>query len=320
MLLSIRGLCHLLGAATLASTALAGCTPASPFRYSALVPAARPISWDGKAAKDGTARIEGSIAKGSVVENETPILHDTAVWVPHTTIEANAALAVGPGVEVGGRFAYSSFDWSDPSALGTMPMPKHPAITGYGPELRATIPLDPRRRWAIGFAGNLMQYRIPITQWTKVSACLPGDICATDTSTTTGLGGTTYKLTEERVDPMWVYNVGLYPSLSFGDHGELGHLVGVLAMHLGFKNDGFTDSTSTKGAVEGAGPILTMGAGYGIAFHPVHASVLLFTPLTSSHAPVRYGLGGVLTVGFDLELWESEEERYLRRASHGAPH
>jgi len=298
--------------------ALTGCTPPSPYRYSALVPAARPISWDGKAAQDGTVRIEGSIAKGSVIENETPQLHDTAVWVPHTTIDANAALAIGPGVEIGGRFAYSSFDWSNPSALGTMPMPKHPALTGYGPEVRATIPLDAERRWAIGFAGNLMQYRIPVAQWTKVSSCSPGDVCATDTATPT-LAGTTYKLTEERVDSMWVYNVGLYPSLSFGQNGEYGHLLLVLAMHLGFKNDGFTDTTKTKGAVEGAGPILTMGAGYGIAFHPVHVSAILFTPLTSSSAPVRYGLGGVLTLGIDLELWESEEQRYLKRAN-AAPH
>ena len=302
--------------ASAACSALWACTPSTPYRYSALVPAARPLAWNGRTATDGSLRVEGTLNAATVNENISPKLHDTAVWVPKATVDTNAAIAVAPGVEVGGRFSYASFAWARQSANGTMPIPNSPAVYGVGPELRVTVPLDREKKFALGFAGNVMRYMIPVAEWTKTAGCTAPATCVTDTSTSE-LGGTTYKLTDHRVDGHWVYNVGLYPSMALGDRGDLGHVIGYLGFHLAFENDGFTDTKNTKGAAEGAGPLTILGAGYGFSAQPFRVAFMLYKPLTGRDSPVSYGLGGFLSIGVDLELWQSEEARYGHRAPSG---
>ncbi|GAC1590267.1 MAG: hypothetical protein NVS3B20_16990 [Polyangiales bacterium] len=171
---------------------------------------------------------------------------------------------------------------------------------GLGPEFHATVPLDSKNVWTVGFGGNFMHYSIPIAQWTKVDQCAIGDVCATRSAVS---GPTTYKLTDERTDGHWVYNVSVMPSVSLGAHGEFGRVLGLLGFHGGLKNDGFTDSTASKGAVEGTLPIPIVGAGYGFSLEHFHLSGLAYLPITSSNSPVNYGLGGMITAGVDLDLW-----------------
>ncbi len=281
-----------------------GCTPATPYRYSGMVPAARPIPFDGRTAEEGTARLEGSITRSNVHENLTPQLHDTALWVPHTTIDASGAIAIAKGVELGGRFTYSSYDWSRPSALGTMPLHRHPTGIGFGPELRATIPVQ--GAFAIGLAGNVLQHRMPTAEYTRTTTpCATGEVCFTDPSTTE-LGGTTYRLTKEGLEWHWSYGVYAYPSYAFGD-GRYGHLFGMLGLQRVFQNDGFTDKTAKGDAIQGAGALTIVGIGYGISLTPVRVSASAYKPLTESDSPIRYGWGGILSLGFDLELWEGRK-------------
>src|SRR5262249_11052338 len=57
-----------LGAATIAF--VVGCTPPpSAYRYTAVVPAARPPAWDGRTATDGSLRLDGTATHTTTIEN-----------------------------------------------------------------------------------------------------------------------------------------------------------------------------------------------------------------------------------------------------------
>ncbi|MBI2391975.1 MAG: hypothetical protein HYV09_20455 [Deltaproteobacteria bacterium] len=286
-----------------AALAAAGCTPATPYRYSAMVPAARPIPFDGRTADPGDVRVEGAVSKSTVVTNHTPELHDTAVWVPQTQVDGSATIAVSKKIEVGGRFSYASYDWARPSASGTMPFPTRPTLIGAGPEVRAAFPLDREGRFTFGLAFNFMQYRLPIAQWTKTDACGAGQTCYVDHATGSFGDGTTYRLDSQRLESKWTWALGLYPTYAFGPSGRYGHLIGHVGWHEGFQNDGFTDTTSSNGAVKSAGSITILGLGYGFRWKPLRLSAMGFAPLTSSRSPVSYLMGALITVGCDLELF-----------------
>lgn len=284
---------------------LPACSTPSPYRYSAMVPAARPIPFDGRTAEKGTLRVEGAVTKSEVDRRDFPQLHDTAVWVPHTQLEASGAIAVSRKVEIGARFAYTNFDWARASAVGTMPFPNKPSMWGVGPEVRATFPLDREQRFAIGIAGHFMQYRMPIGRWSRTPSCAAGDTCQVDPSS----GGTIYRLDEQRLESRWTYAMGVYPTVAFGDRGRYGHLIGHVGWVEGFQNDGFTDTTSSNGEVKSAGAITILGLGYGIRVKPARLAVMTFAPMTSSSAPVRYLYGAFLTLGFDLDLVARDDEQ-----------
>lgn len=286
----------------LLATGLWACTPASPYRYSGMVPAARPLPFDGRTAEKGSLRLEGTVTRTVVVENDSPRLHDTALWVPNTTLDGSASVAISNEVELGGRLSYSSYQWSDHSALGTAPLPGSPSMLGIGPEVRASIPLDRAKKVHLGIAANYIRYDLPIAQWSRVQSCAPGDTCFRDESTTS-LNGTTYKLTGQSKQSQWVYSAGLYPTYSFGDHGEYGHIVGMLGIHQGFKNDGFTDTSATDGAITSNGPVLMIGCGYGITLDRFHLAAMGYHPLTDSSSPVNYLWGGMVSLGVDLDVF-----------------
>ena len=138
--------------ATFGALALFGCNPETPYRYTALTPAARPIPWDGRAAKAGQLRIEGALSKDTVYQKALPQLHDTALNVPELTAEGSISIAPIKGFEMGIRGAYSAYAWSQASIDGTEPLPSHPAVWGVGPEFKGTINIDKKRRFAIGLA------------------------------------------------------------------------------------------------------------------------------------------------------------------------
>jgi len=56
-----------------------GCAPASTYRNSAFVPAARPLSWDGRTAEGGRLRLEVAADMGAVKPNDSPKHHDRAL-------------------------------------------------------------------------------------------------------------------------------------------------------------------------------------------------------------------------------------------------
>jgi hypothetical protein len=284
--------------------ALDGCTPTTNYRYTGLVPASRPLAWDGRTARDGSLRIEGAVGGTSVVRNLMPQLHDTALNVPDMTVEGAATLAVAPGVEIGARYAYASYDWSEPSAAGTMPLPSHPSVWGIGPEMRGMIALDKRRRATLGLGGNFMRYEVPYAEWKLDPTCTLGPTCVADLST---FGGAKYSLYDERTESHYTFNVALYPSYAFGEDGEYGHIFGGLAAHTGFKNDGFTNTATNGSTIDSAGLVFFGGAGYGISIDMVRLSAMLALPFTSYSSPIHYGLSGFVSLGVDLELWKGRQ-------------
>ncbi len=281
---------------------LVGCTPpATPYRYTAVIPAAHALSWDGRTVNDGHLRLEGTITTDTVNRNYAPQLHDTAVRVPDQTLEGVAALAVVPGVELGVRYTYAAYAWTEDSADGTLPLPSHPSVRGIGPEMRFTIPLDKRKRFALGFAGNVLDYTVPYAEWTK-EACTPSTTCVVVPDPA---GGTaTYGLTDERSETHWTLNFGFYPSVALGDDEEYGHIFAGFSAHTSFKNDGFTDTASNGSTIEDAGLIWMLGGGYAMNIEPVKLAAMISLPFTSQSSPVNYGVTGFFTVGFDIELWE----------------
>jgi len=280
----------------------AACSPATPYRYSAMTPAARPIPWDGRTAGGGRLHVEGSIADSSVSQNYFPQIHDTALEVPRTTVEGAAHFSPVRGLEFGARFSYAAYDWTTPSAYGTMPLPSHPDLWGVGPEVRASIWLDHAHRFALGVAVNFMHYSIPYAKWQR-GGCSLSPTCV---NTETPSGDLTYSLVNEGSVDQWTYTVGIYPSVNVGPDQRYGHVFGVLALHTGFKNDGFTDVSTSSSTVEDNGPIPIVGIGYGITVYPVHVSLLNYLPITDrSGVGVNYGPGVMLAIGLDMNLWNA---------------
>jgi hypothetical protein len=240
-----------------AFAALTGCNPTTTYRYTALTPAARPIPWDGRAANGGELRVEGSISKDTVFEKSFPQLHDTALHVPGVTAEGSISIAPIRNFEIGIRGAYSAYAWSQASIDGTEPLPSHPAVWGIGPELKGTINIDKKRRFAIGIAGNIMRYETPYSEWSltgpgsangQTTECSPSPTCTIDPAT---LNGAHYKLFDEKSESHLTMSLGIYPSFDFTGTGEYGHVFGVLAGTTGFENDGFTDTAQNGSTLTG---------------------------------------------------------------------
>jgi hypothetical protein len=289
-----------------ALVALSGCAPTTTYRYSAFLPAVRPIPWDGQTPlKPATISIEGSLTGSAIAPNLFPQIGDTAVLVPTWTAEGSAMVSVSPRVQLGVRVAYASYDWTQASATGTMPVPNAPASWGFGPELHAAFPLDMRQVVWLGLAGNVLSYDVPYAEWTLASQG-PASYATCGPSATSCDG---YSLYDTRTENHFVYSLGLYPSINIGPGGEAGHVITVVSMTNGFRNQGFTDQPSNGSTVSSTAPIVIVGAGYGLRYDWLHASALLYHPLTDSSSPVDYTLGFQLTVGVDLETMPAKADR-----------
>jgi hypothetical protein len=302
--------------ALVALAALGGCTPDTKYRYSGYVPAARALAWDGRTAKDGTLRLEGTMSAASVRRNLTPQEHDTALRVPNVMAEGAAFLTPAPGFEFGARYAYASYDWSEQSAQGTMPLPSQPSVWGVGPEVRGTLMLDKRHQWALGVGGNLMRYETPYAAWKLTDSC-PNGFNATCVQDQFGyISGirtpATYQLIEEKSESHITMNMGVYPSVALGRDGDLGHVFAGFAVHTTFKNDGFTNIQQQDSTIKDAGLIYIVGIGYAVGFDPFRVAAMLTLPLTTYQSSINYGPSGFVTIGVDLSLWESKMDRRKR--------
>jgi hypothetical protein len=290
-----------------ALAALSGCAPTTTYRYSAYVPAVRPIPWDGQTPKKtGTISLEGTMTGTTISTNLFPQIGDTAVLVPQWTAEGSAMVAVSPNVQLGVRAAYAPYGWSQASATGTMPVPGNPASWGIGPEMHAAFPLDPQRRFWLGIAGNVMSYEVPYAEWTldPGGAYYEPTPCGAQQTCSQG-----YSLANTSNEQHLVYSLGMYPSVNVGHDGRYGHVMALVSATNGFKNEGFTDVASNGSTVSSVGPIVIVGAGYGIRYEWLHASALLYLPVTTSSSPVNYGPGMQLTFGVDLDTRGTDDRR-----------
>jgi hypothetical protein len=288
--------------------AVTGCVPDTTYRYSAVVPAARPLAWDGRTARAGTLRVEGTLTDSPIGQNLFPKEHDTAVLVPQWTMEGAATLAVTSNVELGARVAYASYDWMQASAAGTMPVPGSPSSWGLGPELRGTIPLDKQHRFAIGLAGNLMQYQTPYAEWQLGTCSASSPSCVTAPAWDSGVfGNDQYTLVASKNESHWLYSLGAYPSYAFGDHGEYGHAFALLGLTSGLGNDGFTNKPQNGSTIHGTTLVL-VGAGYGFSYEMLHVMGMLYRPFYDASSEIDYGFGFQLGVGVNLDLWHPSGE------------
>jgi hypothetical protein len=273
--------------------AATGCAPQSTYRYSAAVPAAKPLAWDGRTAKRGSVRVEGSIQNTGVRENLVPTYHDTAVHVPKSTIQGAAFLAIANEFELGFRASYAHETWMQPSALGTMPLGKKRDVFGYGPEARISLPLT--KILNIGMAGNVMYYNLPVSEWTIDDKC-------TENRANRCFDG--YRNTDNTQESFYVFNLALYPSIALDEHQRLGHVFFGWSAHTTFKNDGFTDKkhVSTEDSLNTAGMVHFLTAGYGISYQFIRASMFLSLPLLNNDSVV-YGPSVGLTLGGQFKLF-----------------
>ena len=294
---------RVLTAATLvALLGLASCAPDSQYRYSAFVPAARPLPWDGRIAKGGSLRIEGTATNTNVIENLTPKLHDTAVLVPSLTLEGSVMLAVTSKVEFGVRGAYASYDSAQESAVGTMPVPNAPASVAYGPEVRFALPVADKGRFQLGFALQAMSTSVAYATW-QASSCTISSTCVLARDLTQQR----YQLLRTDSETHWTTTIAVFPSYASGEHGEYGHVFGGVTATSGFQNDGFTDQLVSGSTVSTFWPLWVLSAGYGYQVDILRFSASIFRPMTSAGSPVDYSLGGYLSVGIAPRLWEGKD-------------
>jgi hypothetical protein len=267
---------------------LAGCAPISQYRYSGMTPAARPVAWDGYPSHAGEVHAEVSVTHTHVEENLTPDLHDTALHVAATTIEGNASITPVRGLDIGLRWSYADYAWTEQTAFGTMPLPNHPSLFGIGPEIRGALFLDHDKHFALGLAASALVYQVPWAAYQLQT------------------GTSNYTLVNTGKDTDWTLALGIYPSYSFGPDGRYGTAFGVLGIHTSFKNDGFTDTPSSGSSITEDGFVPYAGFGYGIHTPYFHASAMLYFPVTID--TTFYGPGGMITLGVDLPLWKPREK------------
>jgi hypothetical protein len=297
--------------AALATGALAastGCSPATKYRYSGFVPAAHAIAWDGRIAKGGTLRLEGSMVAATVDRNLTPQIGDTALRTPNTTLEGAAFLAPNGYFEIGVRYAYAAYSWGEESATGTLSLPSHPSLWGIGPEMRVAIPLEKKHRFTIGLAANLIRYETPYSEWQQPPSgiCVLSPQCVYDTTATPNVY---YAFVDEKSESHLALAFAIYPSIDLGEGDELGHLFGGLSFSTSFKNDGFTQSVTNGSTVQDAALVPILGVGYGINVDALRVSGMATLPITNSGSAIDFGVGGFVTVGVDIELWEEHRHR-----------
>jgi hypothetical protein len=291
-----------------ASLALTACNPPdTPFRYTALTPAARPIAWDGRGSSGGTLHIEGQASSTEFGVGAFPKdagLHVTALRVSYLSLDGAILLEPVRGVQFGARATYSAYSWSDISTVGTMPLPSHPSLWGVGPEMRVWIPFDKEERFALGIAGNALFYQVPFAEWTQQgctlsSTCISSTVLAGDNSTQS----VTFQLTNSGADTHVVLTGGLYPSYGIGPHARYGSVFLLLGVTQGFSNDGFTDVRSSDGLIS-TYTVGLAGAGYGFRRGWFHVNAGVYMPFGDS--AVNYAPGGWLTIGVDPRLWNGE--------------
>lgn len=281
--------------------ALAACAPVTQYRYSAVTPTAQPIAWDGRTEKEGFARFEGTVVGSSVNENLFPHVDSTALMVPQWTVQGAGMLAVAKVLEIGVRGSYSAYQWTQPSAVGTMPVPDAPPTWGVGPEMRIAVPLDKERHFYFGIVGNVMVTTVPYAEWTLTGplaspvtpACTPSATCVQS-----------YTLSSTQTETHFVWTLGLVPSYAFGPAGAYGHVFAGITATTGFQNDGFTDTQQSGSTVNTFWPLFVASAGYAGSIDALRLGAQIFKPITGNDPPVDYGLGFLFTVGVAAELWE----------------
>lgn len=301
----------------IALAALGGCTPSTPYRYTGLAPAAKPLPFDGRTAPDGSIRAEGHIAVAEVAQKPYAEIHDTALHVPEVTAEGSVMLAPTRGFEFGVRGSYAAYGWSSASTSGTLPLPSRGPTYGFGPEAHGTIRFGRTKAFGLGFGANLVFNSLPFAQWTRTdvppATCSPGVPCVRDKN------GVEYALFGEARETHLTFTAAVVPSYAFGPGGEYGHAFGSFGLTTGFENDGFTDRAQNGSTIASSGPIFVPGAGYGVdLLDVVHASAMLYWPITTLDSPVRYGPGGMLSLGFDLEIFHGRERDWRSRMRHEA--
>ena len=163
---------------------------------------------------------------------------------------------------IGLRGSYAAYQWANPSAAGTLPLPSEPGTWGIGPEVRVAIPFDHQKRFALGLAANMMRYQTPYAEWTLTGPQSANGQTAPCVPSTTCVSG--YSLFDERSESHLVYSFGLYPSIALGDEGEYGHVFAMFGGTNGFKNDGFANTPTNGSSIDVTGPVWMVGGGYGI--------------------------------------------------------
>jgi len=287
--------------AAVAALGAVGCAPLTQYRYSAVTPTAQPIAWDGRTEKEGFARFEGTVVGSSLKENLFPQLHDTALMVPQWTVQGAATLALAKVLELGVRGSYAAYGWTQPSAVGTMPVPDSPPTWGVGPEMRISVPVEKTRHLYFGIVGNAMVTSVPYAEWTLTGpnampvtpACTPSATCVQG-----------YTLSSTQTETHIVWTLGVVPSYAFGPEGEYGHVFAGITATTGFQNDGFTDTNQSGSTVNTFFPLFVASAGYAGSIDVLRLGGQLFIPITGDSPPVAYGPGFMLTVGVAAELWE----------------
>lgn len=314
--------------AALAWLVVSGCTPPStPYRYTGLTPAAKPLPFDGRTAPDGSLRLSGTLAAGDVYEKPYAELHDTALKVPEITSEGSLTVAPVRGFELGVRGSYAAYRWAQSATTGTMPVPSRGGTWGFGPEAHGEVRFGRARAFGLGFGLNALWNSVPYAQWNRVgtdqAACSATVPCAVDQN------NVRYALFTEARETHLTFQGALVPSYMFGSAGEYGHVFLSLGFTTGFQNDGFTNKAQNGSTIASSGLLFVPAVGYGAhLFDLVNVSAMIYRPLTGFDSPVQYGAGGLLTFGIDFELWEGRERKWRTRTrqeetatpyEHGVP-
>lgn len=216
------------------------CIPTTPYRREALVPGEQPPPYRGEPVGKKHVEIQVQIAGSEIIE-ETPELHDPALWIPEYHINASVLVGTTDFLDLGLLFTYAHGSFARPSRTGTPPMPKEGKdLFAIGPQIGlAGKFLDGK---LFGGAYTSLQYvRIPWSEWERYGYD-PGDVYSGE-----------YALRQSDYDHDLYYRIGLYLG------GRPVHWLAInagLVLSACWINDGFSNEPADGSTLEHTGPVV----------------------------------------------------------------
>lgn len=222
------------------------CVPSDPYRREALVPGQQPPPYRGEPLGQKHVEIQAQIA-GSEIWEETPKLHDPALWIPEYHINASILVGATDFLDLGLLFTYAHGSFAQPSRTGTPPMPEDGKdLFAIGPQIGVAGKFLSGQLFGGAYV-SLQYVRIPWSEWERYNYDHE-DIYSGE-----------YRLRQSDYDHDLYYRVGLYLG------GRPVHWLAInagLVISANWVNDGFSNEPEDGSTLEHTDPVVMPVIGF----------------------------------------------------------
>jgi len=271
----------------LATLAL-GCAPNTRFRNAAVVPAMTPPMTSGRPLEH-SARVDAYGGFMANLTNPFPVREETpALRVAQASAGLGARVRLGSIADVGLRVEGGPYSSTEPSAVGTPPVPGHKSVFGVG--LSFAGHYEHPSGFGLGAVYEGTGYQVPWAQWECVQQTSP---CPGRLNTAIGDDLPGYMLADEGTETVTVHQLALIPSFR---HGIATGFMG-MSVRGTIENVGFSDSATNGNLPSSGSPAALFTLGVELAFERAH---VLLEAHRASGNPGNSTWGFGASFGFEL--------------------